>query len=122
MNRATRKQRLTAFGHVYRDRVSNGARPTPVSWIAVARETFEDVVRHRVPEPQRRSVCRTEYAPGMLREQPFGAEPLLPASHPAAGFPDIEKVKRGDAEKPQAAARLPRTSSPTHRGGEDDAT
>ena len=64
---------------------------------AVAHETFEDVVNLLVPELQRRGVYPTAYKPGTLREKLFGDGPLLPASHPAAAFRDIEKVKREQA-------------------------
>jgi len=61
---------------------------------AVAHETFEDIVTHLVPELQRRGVYQQQYAPGTLREKLFGEGPLLPETHPAAAFRDIEKVKR----------------------------
>jgi long-chain alkane monooxygenase len=71
---------------------------------AVAHETFEDVVTHLVPELQRRGVYPTAYAPGTLREKLFGQGPLLPPSHPAHGFRDIERVKREEAAAAQARA------------------
>ena len=61
---------------------------------AIAHETFEDVVTYLVPELQRRGVYPTAYKPGTLREKLFGDGPLLPASHPAHQYRDIEKVKR----------------------------
>ena len=69
---------------------------------AVTPETFEDVVRHLVPELQRRGAYPTAYAPGTLREKLFGDGPYLPAEHPAARYRDIERVKRE-----AAAARRP---------------
>jgi alkanesulfonate monooxygenase SsuD/methylene tetrahydromethanopterin reductase-like flavin-dependent oxidoreductase (luciferase family) len=68
---------------------------------AVAHETFEDVVKHLVPELQRRGVYPTSYKPGTLREKLFGEGPYLPASHPAAAYRDIEKIK---CEQAAAAA------------------
>jgi len=50
-----------------------------------------------VPELQRRGVYPRGYAPGTLREKLFGGEARLPASHPAARFRDIERVKREEA-------------------------
>jgi len=61
---------------------------------AVSHESFADVVQHLVPELQRRGVYPTAYKEGTLREKLFGEGPLLPASHPAAGYRDIEKFKR----------------------------
>ncbi|MCK6394775.1 LLM class flavin-dependent oxidoreductase [Zoogloea sp.] len=77
---------------------------------ALAHETFEDVVNHLVPELQRRGVYPTAYKPGTLREKLFGEGPLLPESHPAARYRDIERVKReaairaGTARHEQAVA------------------
>ncbi|MBK1821078.1 LLM class flavin-dependent oxidoreductase [Burkholderia orbicola] len=70
---------------------------------AVAHETFEDVVRHLVPELQRRGVYPTAYAPGTLREKLFGGSARLPDEHPAAQFRDIEQVKRA-AEREAVSA------------------
>ena len=64
---------------------------------ALAHETFADVIGHLVPELQKRGVYPTAYREGTLREKLFGDGPLLPASHPAAGYRDIEAVKRADA-------------------------
>jgi long-chain alkane monooxygenase len=50
----------------------------------VAHETFTDVVELLVPELQRRGRYKRQYATGTLREKLFGADPLLPATHPAA--------------------------------------
>jgi len=61
---------------------------------AVAHETFADIVGYLIPELQRRGVYPRSYQPGTLREKLFGDGPYLPASHPAAGYRDIEKVKR----------------------------
>ena len=71
---------------------------------AVTPETFEDVVRHLVPELQRRGAYPTAYAPGTLREKLFGDGPYLPASHPAARYRDIERVKREAATVRRPAA------------------
>jgi long-chain alkane monooxygenase len=71
---------------------------------AVTPETFEDVVNLLVPELQKRGVYPKTYRPGTLREKLFGDGPYLPASHPAAGYRDIEAVKRRgphDAAAPQ---------------------
>lgn len=68
---------------------------------AVTPETFEDVVVHLVPELQKRGVYPKTYQPGTLREKLFGEGPFLPATHPAARYRDIERVKRETA----AAAR-----------------
>lgn len=69
---------------------------------ALAHETFEDVVKHLVPELQRRGVYPTAYKPGTLREKLFGQGPLLPDTHPAARYRDIERIKR---EGPRARSR-----------------
>jgi len=61
---------------------------------AVAHETFSDIVGYLIPELQRRGVYPRAYQPGTLREKLFGDGPYLPASHPAAGYRDIESVKR----------------------------
>ena len=68
---------------------------------AVAHETFEDVVTHLVPELQRRGVYPKAYVPGTLREKLFGLGPLLPDSHPARRYRDIERVKREEAQAAQ---------------------
>ena len=64
---------------------------------AVTPDSFEDVVGYVVPELQRRGAYPTAYRPGTLREKLFGDGPLLPESHPAARYRDIEAVKRADA-------------------------
>ena len=69
---------------------------------ALAHETFADVIGHLVPELQKRGVYPSAYREGTLRDKLFGNGPLLPASHPAARYRDIEAVKRRDA-----AAREP---------------
>jgi FMN-dependent oxidoreductase (nitrilotriacetate monooxygenase family) len=66
---------------------------------AIAHETFEDVVTHLVPELQRRGVYPTAYKPGTLREKLFGDGPLLPATHPAHQYRDIEKLKREGGQR-----------------------
>ncbi len=65
---------------------------------AVAHETFESIVEYLVPELQRRGLYPRAYKPGTLREKLFGDGPLLPDTHPAAGYRDIEAVKRREAE------------------------
>jgi FMN-dependent oxidoreductase (nitrilotriacetate monooxygenase family) len=72
---------------------------------AVTPETFEDVVALLVPELQKRGVYPKAYRPGVLREKLFGAGPHLPASHPAAGYRDIEAVKRREAAQSTAPRR-----------------
>ncbi len=52
----------------------------------VTPECFEDFVELVVPELQRRGVYKEAYAPGTLREKLFGAERLLPATHPASAL------------------------------------
>lgn len=69
---------------------------------ALAHETFEDVVKHLVPELQRRGVYPTAYKPGTLREKLFGQGPLLPDSHPAARYRDIERLKREREARPSS--------------------
>jgi len=69
---------------------------------AVTPETFEDVVDLLVPELQKRGVYPRAYRPGTLREKLFGDGPYLPASHPAAGYRDIEAVKRRVAHEAAA--------------------
>ncbi|PSJ57243.1 LLM class flavin-dependent oxidoreductase [Kumtagia ephedrae] len=66
---------------------------------AVTPDSFEDVVGYIVPELQRRGAYPTAYKPGTLREKLFGDGPYLPATHPAAGYRDIEAVKQRDAER-----------------------
>lgn len=66
---------------------------------AVAPESFEKVVDLLVPELQRRGVYPTSYKPGTLREKLFGSGDLLPATHPADRYRDIEVIKRGDLEQ-----------------------
>jgi long-chain alkane monooxygenase len=70
---------------------------------AVTPESFEDVVHHLVPELQKRGAYPTAYRPGTLRDKLFGDGPLLPANHPAAGYRDIEAVKRRTAAQQTAA-------------------
>ncbi len=65
---------------------------------AVTPDSFEDVVNFIVPELQKRGAYPTTYKPGTLREKLFGDGPYLPASHPAAGYRDIEVVKRREAD------------------------
>ncbi|MDR3346374.1 MAG: LLM class flavin-dependent oxidoreductase [Campylobacteraceae bacterium] len=65
---------------------------------AVSHETWEDVIKHLVPELQKRGVYPTSYKDGTLREKLFGRK-YLPSTHPAAGYRDIEKVKREEAAK-----------------------
>jgi len=72
---------------------------------ALAHETFTDVIGYVVPELQRRGVYPTTYTEGTLREKLFGAGPLLPETHPAHRFRDIERVKR---EQAQLGEREPR--------------
>ena len=74
---------------------------------ALAHETFEDVVKHLVPELQRRGVYPTAYKPGTLREKLFGDGPLLPGTHPAARYRDIEAFKRRQARRVAAEASAP---------------
>jgi len=69
---------------------------------AVTPESFEDVVNFIVPELQRRGAYPTAYRPGTLREKLFAKGPYLQAPHPAAGYRDIEAVKRREAEERQA--------------------
>ncbi|WP_377298655.1 LLM class flavin-dependent oxidoreductase [Rhizobium sp. SGZ-381] len=64
---------------------------------AVTPETFENVVGYLVPELQRRGAYPTSYQPGTLREKLFGKGAHLQAPHPAAGYRDIEAVKRHQA-------------------------
>ncbi len=72
---------------------------------ALAHDSFEDVVGYVVPELQRRGVYPTAYRPGTLREKLFGDGPLLPDTHPAHRYRDIERVKADDAAAhPQQAA------------------
>jgi hypothetical protein len=73
----------------------------------VTPETFEDVVNLLVPELQKRGTYPTAYRPGTLREKLFGDGPYLPANHPAAGYRDIEAVKRRAAN--EAVAPQPET-------------
>ncbi|MDQ0323159.1 FMN-dependent oxidoreductase (nitrilotriacetate monooxygenase family) [Pararhizobium capsulatum DSM 1112] len=65
---------------------------------AVTPDSFEDVVNFIVPELQKRGAYPTAYKPGTLREKLFGDGPYLPASHPGAGYRDIEAVKRREAD------------------------
>ena len=51
---------------------------------AVMPETFVDVVKHLVPELQRRGLLKKDYAPGTYREKLFGRGPRLGDNHPAA--------------------------------------
>ena len=73
---------------------------------AVTPESFEDIVNHLVPELQKRGAYPTAYRPGTLREKLFGGGSYLPASHPAAGFRDIEAVKRREAAEGAAESPL----------------
>ncbi len=73
---------------------------------AVTPESFEDVVNHLVPELQKRGAYPTAYRPGTLREKLFGGSSYLPDEHPAAGFRDIEAVKRRVAAAAAAASSL----------------
>ncbi len=71
---------------------------------AVTPETFESIVGYLVPELQARGVYPTGYRPGTLREKLFGKGPRLSAPHPAAGYRDIEAIKRAQAVGQAAAA------------------
>ena len=73
---------------------------------AVTPESFEDIVNHLVPELQKRGAYPTAYRPGTLREKLFGDGSYLPAEHPAAGFRDIEAVKRREAAEGAAESAL----------------
>ncbi|GJE26518.1 LLM class flavin-dependent oxidoreductase [Methylobacterium organophilum] len=70
---------------------------------AVTPETFEDTVNLLVPELQRRGVYPKAYRPGTLRDKLFGRGPLLPETHPAHGYRDIEAVKAREASRLAAA-------------------
>ncbi len=72
---------------------------------AVTPETFEDIVGFLVPELQKRGAYPKAYRPGTLREKLFGRGPHLPSGHPAAGYRDIEAVKRRAAQQSLAASR-----------------
>jgi FMN-dependent oxidoreductase (nitrilotriacetate monooxygenase family) len=52
--------------------------------LALAPETFEDIVDHLVPVLQRRGRYKTEYQGGTLREKLSGGTARLPQSHPGA--------------------------------------
>lgn len=79
---------------------------------AIAHETFEDVVTHLVPGLQRRGVYPIAYKPGTLREKLFGDGPLLPKSHLAQQYRDIEKVKKeGGPRSAPAAAEAEREAA-----------
>ncbi|KQP04514.1 LLM class flavin-dependent oxidoreductase [Methylobacterium sp. Leaf93] len=71
---------------------------------AVTPETFEDAVNLLVPELQKRGAYPKAYRPGTLREKLFGRGPLLPETHPAHAYRDIEAVKARDAALRSAAA------------------
>lgn len=72
---------------------------------AVTPETFEDAVNLLVPELQKRGAYPKAYRPGTLREKLFGRGPLLPETHPAHAYRDIEAVKAREAAlRPAAAA------------------
>lgn len=71
---------------------------------ALAHDSFEDVVGYVVPELQLRGVYPTAYRPGTLREKLFGDGSLLPETHPAHRYRDIERVKAEEAAtRPQQA-------------------
>jgi hypothetical protein len=58
-----------------------------------------------VPELQKRGAYPKAYRPGTLREKLFGRGPLLPETHPAHAYRDIEAVKAREAAlRPAAAA------------------
>ncbi|GGE11245.1 hypothetical protein GCM10011390_32860 [Aureimonas endophytica] len=71
---------------------------------AVTPETFETVVDLLVPELQKRGAYPTAYRPGTLREKLFGEGPLLPKTHPADAYRDIEAVKAREASAHREAA------------------
>lgn len=58
---------------------------------AVMPETYVDFVDLVVPELQRRGVYKTDYAPGTLRTKLHGQDALR-ASHPGAGFRNLEEI------------------------------
>ncbi len=60
---------------------------------AVTPGSFEDAVNLLVPELQRRGAYPRAYRPGTLREKLFGRGALLPETHPAHAYRDIEAVK-----------------------------
>lgn len=72
---------------------------------AVTPESFEQAVDLLVPELQRRGVYPTAYKSGTLREKLFGEGPLLPKTHPADQYRDIEAYKRLH-EQPQVRTGL----------------
>ena len=74
---------------------------TDVDGFNLAYETFEDIVEHLVPELQKRSVYKRDYAEGTLREKLFGRGPRLAANHPGAGCRDLRA--RADAQRLSAA-------------------
>ncbi|MBB4063850.1 LLM class flavin-dependent oxidoreductase [Gellertiella hungarica] len=73
---------------------------------AVTPESFEQAVDLLVPELQKRGVYPTAYRPGTLREKLFGEGRLLPATHPADRYRDIEAWKAREAEARKASAGL----------------
>jgi len=83
---------------------------------AVTPESFEDVTNLLVPELQRRGVYPKAYRHGTLREKLFGAGSYLPANHPAAGYRDIEAVKRREREPQGMIAEVPDHQQPEARG------
>jgi len=70
---------------------------------AVTPETFEDAVELLVPELQKRGAYPTSYRPGTLREKLFGRGALLPETHPAHLYRDIEAVKARSTRTTAAA-------------------
>ncbi len=64
---------------------------------AVTPESFEQAVDLLVPELQKRGVYPTAYRPGTLREKLFGEGRLLPKTHPADQYRDIEAWKKQEA-------------------------
>lgn len=73
---------------------------------AVTPDSFEQAVDLLVPELQKRGVYPTAYRPGTLREKLFGEGRLLPATHPANQYRDIEAFKAREAEARGADGRL----------------
>lgn len=77
-------------GETIADRLQEWAEDTDVDGFnlayAITPGTFEDVVRYVVPVLTERGAYRTEYEPGTLRDQLFGAGDRLPDDHRGARY------------------------------------
>jgi FMN-dependent oxidoreductase (nitrilotriacetate monooxygenase family) len=65
----------------------------------VTPESYEDFIKHVIPELQTRGRYKTDYASGTLREKLFGEGPRLSETHTASQWRDLTKQDRPAPQK-----------------------